>query len=726
MSSSWRIWCGRPYPFGAQWTGEGVNFAVFSEKATKVELCLFDRPDAEKEYACIPLPECVDNIWHGFFPDLRPGQFYGFRVHGPYDPGQGLRFNPNKLLLDPYAKALAGELKWDDALFGYPVGTDDGADLQFDERDSAPFMPKSVVVDDAFDWGTKADPIGLSFEESVIYELHVKGFSKQWNAVPEADRGSYAALGSDAAISYFKSLGVTAVELLPIHQFVNDRYLAEKGLNNFWGYNSIGFFAPHAAYSSTGDPVREFKTMVKRLHEEGIEVILDVVYNHTAEGNQRGPTLCFRGLDNQTYYRLAEDPRYYVDFTGCGNTPNVPHPTVLRLVMDSLRYWVTEMRVDGFRFDLAPALAREANEVGRFSAFLNAVRQDPVLSRVKLIAEPWDIGEGGYQVGNFPAPWSEWNGKYRDCVRRYWKGDGALVGELATRLSGSPDLYEGSGKSPRASINFVTAHDGFTLADLVSYNDKHNEANGEDNRDGDDNSNSWNCGAEGPTDDAEINRLRRRQQRNFLATLFLSQGVPMLTAGDEYGRSQGGNNNAYCQDNEVSWMAWERNEEQKRLQDFVGGLSLLRQKHPAFRRTKFFAPRMKMENVDEAPIPIAWFDTSGQEMTEEIWNGPPYGIAMMLCGDALGIGDAHGHPVMDDTFLVYLNDQSNPVGCVLPGSPTVRWELLLDTKEEAGFIPGNQAMAAGTSWEMEARSVVVFRQIGGENSHAARQTPQKA
>src|SRR2546427_10642987 len=591
--TSVQTFLGYPYPLGATWTGNGVNFAIFSKHATGVELCLFDDLEATEENIRIPVTEQTDQVWHVFLPDVRPGQLYGFRVSGPYDPERGLRFNSSKLLLDPYAKAIAGEVNWADEMFGYVVVGED-EDLTQDFRDDAWGVPKSVVIDNAFDWKGDRKP-GIPLHSSVIYEVHVKGFSKLWPNGSEELRGTYAGLGNAAAIDYLAKLGVTAVELLPVHAHIDDKVLVDRGLRNYWGYNTIGFFAPHAAYSSSGqmgEQVREFKSMVRSLHAAGIEVILDVVYNHTAEGNQLGPTLCFRGIDNLAYYRLRpDDPRFYLDFTGTGNTFNLLHPRALQLVMDSLRYWVLEMHVDGFRFDLASTLARDHEGVNKLHAFFEIIHQDPVLSQVKLIAEPWDVGEGGYQVGNFPVLWAEWNGKYRDEFRRFWKGDEGRVGEIAYRLTGSPDLYQHSGRRPYASINFITAHDGFTLNDLVSYNDKHNEANGENNNDGDNNNNSWNCGVEGPTDDPEINQLRRRQRRNFLTTLLLSQGVPMLCAGDEWARTQNGDNNAYCQDNEISWFNWEHDEKQNQFVEFTRKLIQLRSDHPVFRRPKFFQGR---------------------------------------------------------------------------------------------------------------------------------------
>src|SRR3984885_4607911 len=560
------VWPGRPYPQGATWDGEGVNFAIFSEFAEKVELCLFDQNGRQETHRVV-LPEHTDQVWHGYLPEARPGLLYGYRVYGPYEPLKGFRFNPNKLLLDPYAKQLLGTLRWSDAHFGYRIGHKQ-EDLSFDRRDSASGMPKCRVIDPAFTWGADRPP-RIPWHESVIYELHVKGFTMRHPEVPPALRGTYAGLATAPVVKYLQGLGITAVELMPVHYFVDDRHLVDKGLRNYWGYNSIGFFAPETRYSATGS-VNEFKTMVKALHSAGIEVILDVVYNHTAEGNHLGPTLCFRGADNASYYRLTPDnPRYYMDFTGTGNTLNLQHPRVLQLIMDSLRYWVLEMHVDGFRFDLASALARELFDVDRLGSFFDTIGQDPVLSQVKLIAETWDVGSGGYQVGTFPPGWNEWNDKYRDTMRAYWKGDGGLIGDFARRFTGSSDLYEASGRKPHASINFVTAHDGFTLQDLVSYNEKHNEANGEDSRDGSNDNRSWNCGVEGPAADPLIRKLRTQQKRNLIATLLLSQGVPMVLAGDELGRTQDGNNNAYCQDNETSWVDWQLDEEQQQFMEFV-------------------------------------------------------------------------------------------------------------------------------------------------------------
>src|SRR5262245_31204229 len=581
-----RIWRGSPYPLGATWDGAGVNFAVFSEHASKIELCLFDSPDAKQESERITLPDRTYQVWHGYFPDLRPGQLYGLRVSGPYEPKNGHRCNANKLVLDPYAKSIGRDLKWDDRLFGYSVGHKD-EDFSFDQRDNADVAPLAVIVDTAFTWGND-QPLRIPWEQTIIYELHVKGFTKLMPDVPEPVRGTYAGLASEAAIKHLTDLGVTAVELLPIHYHVDERFLVDRKKVNYWGYNTLGFFAPDPRYFATPDPDRrlhEFKSMVRALHQAGIEVILDVVYNHTAEGNQLGPTLSWKGIDNRTYYHLSpEQTRYYMDFTGCGNTPNTRHPRTLQLIMDSLRYWVTEMHVDGFRFDLAATLGRTQLVVDHMSAFFSIIHQDPVLSQVKLIAEPWDVGPGGYQVGQFPVLWTEWNGRYRDSIRKFWKGDGGGVSELATRLSGSSDLYQDDGRHPQASINFITCHDGFSLHDLVSYNDKHNEANGEQNRDGANDNNSWNSGAEGPTEDRAILDLRERQKRNLLATLLLSQGVPMLLAGDEVGHTQQGNNNTYCQDNELSWVNWELNPASRSLLDFTRKLIEIRKSQPALQR----------------------------------------------------------------------------------------------------------------------------------------------
>jgi isoamylase len=688
---------------GATWDGEGVNFSLFSEHAERVELCLFDAR-GRREVERIPMREQTDLVWHCYLPEARPGLLYGFRVHGPYDPAQGLRFNPHKLLLDPYAKDIVGALRWSDAHFGYTVGDAD-ADLSFDERDSAPGMPKCKVIDAAFTWGVDRRP-NTAWSDTVIYEMHVKGFTQRHPDILPHLRGTYAGLATAPAIEHLQRLGITAVELMPVHAFIDDRHLLEKGLRNYWGYNSIGFFAPEARYSATGK-VDEFKTMVKTLHSAGIEVILDVVYNHTAEGNHMGPTLSFRGIDNVAYYRLVKDePRYYMDYTGTGNTLNMRHPRVLQLIMDSLRYWVSEMHVDGFRFDLASALARELHEVDRLSAFFDIIHQDPVLSQVKLIAEPWDLGEGGYQVGNFPVGWTEWNGRYRDAVRAYWKGEGGLIGEFAYRITGSSDLYENSGRRPYASINFVTAHDGFTLQDLVSYNHKHNEANGEDNRDGMDENRSWNCGIEGPTRDPAITALRERQKRNFIATLLLSQGVPMLLAGDEMGHTQRGNNNAYCQDNDISWLSWELTPENKELLVFTRRMINLTRSHPVFRRRRFFhGRRIKGAGVQD----IAWLRPDGQEMGDEEWKSAfARCLGLFLCGRALEEQDARGHPLRDSDFLLLINAHSEMIPFTLPGIQDAEpWLLLMATNYEAG-LKTNGNHAPGTAFHLDARSVALF------------------
>ena len=675
-----RIMPGRSYPLGATWDGAGVNFALFSEHATKVELCLFDSPDDAKETHCVVMPEQTDRVWHVYLPTIQPEQIYGYRVHGPYEPKNGHRFNPHKIVLDPYAKAMGRELRWDDSLFGYQIGHAD-ADLSLDTRDNASFAPLAAVIDPAFTWGDDRPP-RTPWHKTLIYELHVKGFTARMNAIPEKNRGTYAGLASEEAIKHLTSLNVTAVEIMPVHHHVDDRHLVEKGLANYWGYNTLGFFAPDARFVSSGSPreaVHQFKMMVRTLHAAGIEVILDVVYNHTAEGNQLGPTLSMRGIDNVSYYRVSpEDHRYYMDFTGCGNTLNMVNPRVLQLIMDSLRYWVLEMHVDGFRFDLASTLARELYAVNKLGAFFDIIHQDPVLSRVKLIAEPWDVGEGGYQVGNFPVLWTEWNGKYRDGVRRFWKGEGGNVAEFATRLSGSSDLYEQSGRRPYASINFVTCHDGFTLQDLVSYNEKHNEANGEGNRDGTNDSQSWNCGAEGPTGDPGINALRGRQKRNLMATLLLSQGVPMLNGGDELGHSQAGNNNAYCQNNDLTSLNWELNEEQQEFLDFVRQVTMLWRTQPVFQRRHFFhGRRIRGSEIKD----ITWFDPSGKDMSDEAWNaGFVRCLGVRLAGDVIGDLDERGEPVVGETLLMMLNADDGKLEFALPATKAEhRWERIFDT-----------------------------------------------
>jgi len=723
--TSVKTWLGFPYPLGATWLGNGVNFALFSEAATSVDLCLFDNIEARQENVRIPVTEHTDQVWHVFLPDARPGQLYGFRVSGPYEPERGLRFNSSKLLLDPYAKAIAGEVNWADEMFGYVVGGED-EDLTQDFRDDAWGVPKSVVIDNAFDWQGDRKP-GTPLHSSVIYEVHVKGFSKLWPEIPEELRGTYAGVGSAAAIDYLTKLGVTAVELLPVHAHIDDKVLIDRGLKNYWGYNTIGFFAPHAAYSSSGqmgEQVSEFKSMVRSLHAAGIEVILDVVYNHTAEGNHLGPTLCFRGIDNAAYYRLRpDDPRLYLDFTGTGNTFNLLHPRTLQLVMDSLRYWVLEMHADGFRFDLASTLARDHEGVNKLHAFFEIIHQDPVLSQVKLIAEPWDVGEGGYQVGNFPVLWAEWNGKYRDTMRGFWKGDEGRIGEMAYRLTGSPDLYQHSGRRPYASINFVTAHDGFTLTDLVSYNKKHNELNGDKNSDGDNNNQSWNCGVEGPTDDPEINKLRERQRRNFLTTLFVSQGVAMLNGGDEWGRSQNGNNNAYCQDNEISWFNWERDEKHYRSLEFTRKLIQLRKDHPVFRRPKFFqGRRIRGSEIRD----VMWFNAGGSEMSEKEWTSPFVRcLGMLLSGDTIDVLNFEGEPIRDETFLLLINAHYEPVPFVLPGQEHIEWQLILDTTHAEGFLTEGTKFASGDDLDLGGRATCLLKLISGAQAQAREESWKK-
>jgi glycogen operon protein len=720
-----KIWLGYPYPLGATWLGNGVNFAIFSENATSIDLCLFDNIDSPQENIRIPMTEQTDQVWHVFLPDVRPGQLYGYRVYGPYDPERGMRFNSSKLLIDPYAKAIAGQVNWADEMFGYVVGAPQ-EDLARDFRDDAWGMPKAAVIDHAFDWGDDKR-LGIPLHSSIIYEVHVKGFTRLCPDVPEQLRGTYAGLGSAAAIKYLKDLGITAVELLPVHQHIDDKILFDRGLTNYWGYNTIGFFAPEAKYSSSGvmgEQVSEFKGMVRNLHAAGIEVILDVVYNHTAEGNHLGPTLGFRGVDNPAYYRLSpENPRHYMDFTGTGNTFNLLHPRTLQLVMDSLRYWVNDMHVDGFRFDLASTLARDEKGVNKLHAFFEIIHQDPVLSQTKLIAEPWDVGDGGYQVGNFPILWAEWNGKYRDEVRRFWKGDEGRIGEIAYRLTGSPDLYQHSGRRPYASINFITAHDGFTLNDLVSYNDKHNEANGENNQDGDNNNNSWNCGVEGPTDDPEINALRARQRRNFLTTLFLSQGVPMLLAGDEWARTQKGNNNTYCQDNELNWLSWEHDAEQKELLEFTRKLVKLRHDHPVFRRPKFFQGR-RIRGTDIRDV--MWFNPGGNEMSDEEWGSPfVRAIEVLLSGDTIDVLSFEGEPIRDETFLFLINAHFEPLPFVLPGQEHVDWILILDTAEEHGFLPEPQKFASGDDVEVIGRGMKLLKLATATQAQARHESWKK-
>ncbi len=711
------IWPGESYPLGATFDGLGTNFAVYSEVAERVELCLFDDDGTETR---LDLPEHVAQTWHGYVPGVGTNQRYGFRAHGPYDPGAGVRCHPSKLLLDPYARRIDGDVRWDEACFAYRFDDPDGPP---NDADSAPFVARSVVVNPFFDWAEDRSP-RTPWHETIIYETHVRGFTMRHPDIPEQLRGTYAGLAHPAAIDHLTNLGVTAVELMPVHAFVHDAHLVERGLRNYWGYNSIGFFAPHAGYAATGEPVAEFKAMVRALHAAGLEVILDVVYNHTAEGNHLGPTLCFRGLDNPAYYRLVPDePRFYFDTTGTGNSVNVRHPQVLQLIMDSLRYWVTEMHVDGFRFDLAATLARELHAVDRLSAFFDLIHQDPVLRRVKLIAEPWDVGEGGYQVGNFPPLWSEWNGRYRDAVRDYWRGEDEALPELAARLTGSSDLYQNDGRRPFASINFVTAHDGFTLHDLVAYNDKHNEANGEDNRDGESHNRSWNCGAEGPTDDPVVLDLRARQQRNLLATLLLSQGVPMLLGGDEFGRTQHGNNNAYCQDNELSWVDWAAVDGD--LLDFTRRLVALRRSEPVLHRRRWFDGRV--DPTTHLPD-IAWFSPSGEEMTTQAWDASfAKCVAVFLNGKALDSRDAQGRLASGASFMLLLNAHHEPVGFRLPAARYgTAWEVEIDTarsiddrgsSEPGGERGGEQAgsaLAAGTLRTTAGRSVVLLRRVESE------------
>jgi len=673
---------GRPYPLGATVYKNGTNFAIFSQDATRVDLCLFD--ENGKQTDCVTLREHTAFVWHGQLLDIRPGQLYGYRIDGPWDPENGQRFNFNKLLVDPYANAIAGEVDWKAPIFPYDLAS--GDDTQMDKQDSATGVPKCVVVDQHFDWGDDAPP-ETPLADSVIYEMHVRGFSMRNSQIPKPLRGTYAGLAHESSIDYLKKLGVTAVELLPVHHFIDEGHLVDKGLRDYWGYNTLGFFAPMSRYSSSGDnggQVREFKEMVKALHSAGIEVLLDVVYNHTCEGNHMGPVLSWKGVCNTTYYRAVEgSPRYYMDYTGTGNTLNVRNPQVLKMLMDSLRFWVTEMHVDGFRFDLAATLARELHDVSRLSSFFDTIHQDPTVADVKLIAEPWDVGEGGYQVGQFPVLWAEWNGIYRDRVRRFWKGDEGQLSDFANRLTGSSDLYQFDGRKPYASINFITAHDGFTLCDLVSYNEKHNEANQDENKDGADNNDSWNMGVEGPTDYAEINLLRERQTRNFLATLMLSQGVPMLAGGDEVGRSQRGNNNCYCQDNELTWFDWNLDAPRKRLLDFTRKLIRLRLNHPNLHRRKFFQDRVIRRKDGPATIQdIAWFNTDGSQVTDDVWNASwNRSIALLLNGRTLEITNEEGAPVIDDSFLILVNASHEGVEYTLPPSPSGNpWNQLMSTE----------------------------------------------
>lgn len=704
------VYPGHPYPLGATWDGNGVNFALYADNATGVELCLFDSNNSIAESAKIELTEQTHHIWHIYLPDAKPGQLYGYRVHGPYEPQNGHRFNPFKLLIDPYAKAIAGTIDWHDSLFGYTLGAPD-PDLTFNRTDSAPYVPKSVVIDPNFEWeGDK--PPKTSYHKSIIYETHVKGFTKLHPEIPEDIRGTYSALAHPVTIKYLKDLGITAIELMPVHHFLRDRHLAENNLVNYWGYNTIAFFAPDIRYSQQGkqgkhgEQVFEFKSMVKELHKAGIEVILDVVYNHTGEGSHLGPTICFRGIDNASYYRLTEDKRFCMDYTGTGNTLNAMMPNVLRLIMDSLRYWILEMHIDGFRFDLASTLARELHAVDRLGSFFDIIHQDPVISQVKLIAEPWDVGEGGYQVGKFPPGWAEWNGKYRDCIRDYWRGADSMLGEFAQRFTGSPDLYQNDFRKPTASINFITAHDGFTLLDLVSYNEKHNMANGENNNDGESHNLSWNCGAEGPTDDREIIELRKKQEKNFFVTLLLSQGVPMIVAGDEFGRTQRGNNNAYCQDNEISWLDWENAD--KDLLAYTQKLIHFRKKHPVFRRRGWFQGEPVLHSGLED---IAWFLPEGTEMTEENWRHDfAKSLGVFLNGQGIRSKGPKGERIIDESFYVIFNAYHAELEYILPPKKYgTAWVKILDTFENI-IDEVEDTYKAKEAIIVQGRSIVLLKQ----------------
>ena len=704
------LWPGNVYPLGSTWDGKGTNFALYSEHATGVELCFFDRNDQETR---LELTEVSNFVWHGYVPGIGPGQRYGYRVHGPYAPNEGHRFNPNKLLIDPYGKAIDGDVGNGPELFGYSWD-DPEEDLSFSEFDDVHLMPKSVVVDQSFDWGGD-QLLQTPWHETVIYEVHVKGFTKLHPDIPAELRGTYAGMAHPAAIEHLQRLGITAVELMPIHHYLAyPGHLADKGLKNYWGYDSINYFAPYSGYSASGtlgQQVNEFKALVKTLHHAGIEVILDVVYNHTGEGNHKGPTLSLRGIDNASYYRLVEDdPRYYMDYTGCGNSLNARSPQVLKLIMDSLRYWVTQMHVDGFRFDLASALARELYEVDSLSAFFDIIHQDPVLADVKLIAEPWDVGMGGYQVGNFPVRWSEWNGKYRDTVRDFWRGEDATLGEFAYRFTGSPDLYfQMNGRQPNASINFITAHDGFTLNDLVSYNEKHNEANGENNNDGESHNRSWNCGVEGETDDSAVLQLRERQERNMLVTLMLSQGIPMLLGGDEMQRTQQGNNNGYCQDNELSWFNWDLEKEKEDFINFARELIYLRRQHPVFRRRRWFQGQaIHGKGISD----IAWFNPDGTEMTDEQWNnGYSKSIGVFLDGNQIPSPGPQGQRISDDSFILFFNAYYETIEFALPnGLAKKEWIVVIDTKEPR-FVQEEKIYTGGQAVPVVARSLVVLRRV---------------
>lgn len=696
---------GKPYPLGATWDGKGVNFALYASNATAIELCLYDTDNQETK---IELKECSHQIWHVYLHGVKPGQLYGYRAHGPYEPQNGHRYNPNKVLIDPYAKSVAGPVDWNETLFGYDVNNPE-KDLSFSESDSGPFIPKSVVIDPYFDWEDDKLP-DIPYHQTMIYEAHVKGFTKLNPEIPEEIRGTYAGMAHPASIKYLKDLGITTIELMPVHHFVVDQHLLDKGLTNYWGYNTIGFFAPDVRYSGSGvcgQQVTEFKNMVKALHKAGLEVIIDVVYNHTAEGNELGPTLSFKGIDNANYYRLTDDQRFYNDYTGTGNTLNAHLPNVLRLIMDSLRYWILEMHVDGFRFDLASALARELHDVNHLSSFFEIIYQDPIISQTKLIAEPWDVGEGGYQVGNFPAEWAEWNGKYRDCMRDFWRGANSMLEEFAKRLTGSPDLYQDDIRKPTASINFITAHDGFTLNDLVSYDQKHNEANGEDNQDGENHNRSWNCGTEGPTDNEEINRLREQQKRNFITTLFISQGVPMLTAGDEFGRTQGGNNNAYCQDNEISWLNWAKAD--KELLEFTKKVIQMRRNHSAFcRRGWFQGHEIIGTNLDD----IAWFLPEGTQLNDENWSRDfAKSLGVFLNGKELHAVDDEGNKIIDDSFYLVFNAFHEELEYILPPEKFGKnWLKILDTSEDCVSEDG-QIFLAEDKVKVAGRSIVILKNI---------------
>ncbi len=700
-----KVWPGRPAPLGATWDGKGVNFAVFSEHATQVDLCLFDSPLATKETHRIPLPDQTDHVWNGYLPTIKPGQLYGFRAEGPYEPQQGFRFNSNKVLLDPYAKGIGRDLTWNDAAFGYRV-SDPAADLSFDGRDNAATAPLAAVINPSFNW-MGDQPLRTPWHKTLIYEMHVKGFTAKSPWVPRELRGKYAGVSCEGSLRHLRTLGVTAIELMPVHHHVDERSLNERGLTNYWGYNTLGYFAPDVRFASNRDPqrtVNEFKQMVRQVHLNGFEVILDVVYNHTCEGNQFGPTLSLKGLDNTSYYRLADSRRYYKDYTGCGNTLNMQSPRVLQLIMDSLRYWVQEMHVDGFRFDLAAALARELHDVDKLGAFFDIIHQDPVLSQVKLIAEPWDVGPGGYQVGNFPVLWTEWNGKYRDCVRKFWRGDGHTASEFATRLCGSSDLYEGTGRRPYASINFVTSHDGFSLNDLVSYNHKHNEANGENNADGDNHNISWNCGTEGPTDDPLIMERRERQKRNFIATLLISQGVAMLRSGDEFSQSQDGNNNAYCQDNPISWLRWKLTAEEQRLLEFTQRAIQLWKDQPVLQRRKFFQGRMiRGELVRD----VLWLTPLGEQMTDSDWHKHyTRCLGMRLEGKMDDEIDERGRHITGDTLLILFNSHNGPIQFLMPPhAESEYWQPLLDTATETRL----KRVRSGEPYPLHAHTLAVLK-----------------